>query len=79
MTVAILLRNTMVALNRQRALYSATYGGRQLAAEETRIVQLAADIGCEPSQRGPLRPAIGPVEQLDRVHDRHAARRRRSG
>lgn len=33
-TVAILLRNTMVALNRQRALYQATYGtGERLAAE----------------------------------------------
>ncbi|TIV84773.1 MAG: bifunctional 5,10-methylene-tetrahydrofolate dehydrogenase/5,10-methylene-tetrahydrofolate cyclohydrolase, partial [Mesorhizobium sp.] len=34
LTVAILLRNTMVALNRQRALYRATYGvADQLAAE----------------------------------------------
>jgi methylenetetrahydrofolate dehydrogenase (NADP+)/methenyltetrahydrofolate cyclohydrolase len=34
LTVAILLRNTMVALNRQRALYRATYGvPDQLAAE----------------------------------------------
>ncbi len=33
-TVAILLRNTMVALNRQRALYRATYAGEdRLAAE----------------------------------------------
>ncbi|TIV05498.1 MAG: bifunctional 5,10-methylene-tetrahydrofolate dehydrogenase/5,10-methylene-tetrahydrofolate cyclohydrolase, partial [Mesorhizobium sp.] len=33
-TVAILLRNTMVALNRQRALYQATYGVvDKLAAE----------------------------------------------
>jgi methylenetetrahydrofolate dehydrogenase (NADP+)/methenyltetrahydrofolate cyclohydrolase len=33
-TVAILLRNTMVALNRQRALYRETYGtGSKLAAE----------------------------------------------
>ncbi|TIP13901.1 MAG: bifunctional 5,10-methylene-tetrahydrofolate dehydrogenase/5,10-methylene-tetrahydrofolate cyclohydrolase, partial [Mesorhizobium sp.] len=34
LTVAILLRNTMVALSRQRALYRATYGvADQLAAE----------------------------------------------
>jgi methylenetetrahydrofolate dehydrogenase (NADP+)/methenyltetrahydrofolate cyclohydrolase len=38
LTVAILLRNTMVALNRQRDLYRATYGvadaaGVRLAAE----------------------------------------------
>ncbi|RUZ75633.1 bifunctional 5,10-methylene-tetrahydrofolate dehydrogenase/5,10-methylene-tetrahydrofolate cyclohydrolase, partial [Mesorhizobium sp. M7A.F.Ca.US.003.02.2.1] len=33
-TVAILLRNTMVALSRQRALYEATYGtADRLAAE----------------------------------------------
>jgi methylenetetrahydrofolate dehydrogenase (NADP+)/methenyltetrahydrofolate cyclohydrolase len=34
-TVAILLRNTMVALNRQRALYRSTYGAGEgrLAAE----------------------------------------------
>ena len=35
-TVAILLRNTMVALTRQRELYRATYGtaeGTRLAAE----------------------------------------------
>jgi len=34
-TVSILLRNTMVALNRQRALYEATYatGAPRLAAE----------------------------------------------
>ena len=34
-TVAILLRNTIVALNRQRALYQATYGAgeERLAAE----------------------------------------------
>ena len=33
-TVAILLRNTMVALNRQRALYRATYGSAEKLAAE---------------------------------------------